>query len=155
MVSIITLSLRPCVTLCCQQGYLLPTWKEGCTRTTFWSLKPLSFSQEAPLTWLPSPVPRLNDGLMYRCQHVLIFFLFFVIGFILFLRSKTICAILCLKKKKTAEVAVSCYSVLPVFRFWGCTCVSWFFSVEGYLFIYHHFIPHLTQSFRRECTLPE
>lgn len=45
------------------------------------------------LTWLPAPVPGLNDGMMYGCWCVLLLFFLFVIRFILFCSSKTVCAI--------------------------------------------------------------
>lgn len=79
----------------------------------------LSGSQEAPLTWLPPPVPCLNDGVMHRCQQVLVFFLFFVIGFIFFLRSKTIGAILC--KNNTGGVTWDPRVPFRLLQFSGCT----------------------------------
>lgn len=35
------------------------------------------------------------------------------------------------------------------------TWVSWFFSVECYLLIFYHLIPHLTQTLWRKSPLPE
>lgn len=84
----------------------------------------LSGSQEAPLTWLPPPVPCLNDGVMYGCQQVLVFFLFFVIGFIFFLRSKTIGAILCKNNIGGGDLlSTRPIQTAAVFRVYHFTCV--------------------------------
>lgn len=47
-----------------------------------------------PLTWLPPPVPRLDDGVVHGRRGLLLLLLVFVVGLILLLDSKAVGAIL-------------------------------------------------------------
>ena len=53
----------------------------------------LSSVREQTPTWLPPPVPCLDDRVMDRCRHFLLFLLLFIVGFILLLSTEAISAV--------------------------------------------------------------
>lgn len=98
-------TFRRCETICSHGGINYPTWKaegvkeqvshrereQGNTALVLHILQP---DLARPLTWLPPPVPGLDDGVVHGRRRLLLLLLIFVVGLILLLDSKAVGAIL-------------------------------------------------------------